>query len=140
VPTLLGRPEGGHIIFSLPATAFFADTDRCADSVLGRALLGFAEGLAAELLHTPLRVSIILADSPADDVFARALGSSPLYALSTEATEQRVTDTFAPWLDELARTPSDLAMPPMGPMGEVYRSARANPKEGQIASPGKLSE
>lgn len=126
VPALLGRPEGGHVIFSLPSAAFFADARHCADSVLGRALMGFAEGLAAELLPTPVGISIVLANGTADEPFARALRSSPLYAVSAKATEQRVADTFAPWLDELARTPSDLAMPPMGPMGDVYRSTGAD--------------
>lgn len=131
VPGLLTHPEGARVVFVLPLSAFFADDGQCADSVLGRALMGLAEGLRAELLPTAVRVSIVLTDGADDDAvltdrITEALLGAPLYAVSPAATEHRVGDVFAPWLDALSRTPSELGMPPMGPMGEVYQSAKGH--------------
>jgi hypothetical protein len=107
-------------------TALFADSARCADSVLGRSLVGLTEGLRAELLATGLPVTLVLTHEGEEEaVLAQrihdALRDGPLYALPSSATDERITSVFDPWLEALSRTPSDLALPPLGPMGEVYR-------------------
>jgi len=116
---------GAGLVVVMPLTALCADSRKCADSVLGRSLVGLVEGLRAELLAAGTKVSLVFAgeDEHADVVAARvrdAVREGPLHSLDASADEC-IRDAFGQWLDELARTPSDLALPPLGPMGEVYR-------------------
>lgn len=117
--------DGGGIAVVLSLSALRADSGKCADSVLGRSLVGLTEGLRAELLAAGTKVSLVFVGEDEDrDVVAErvrdALRDGPLHSLGASADEC-IKDAFGPWLDELARTPSDLALPPLGPMGEVYR-------------------
>lgn len=126
VPSRIASAGGSGIAVVLPATALFADSTRCADSVLGRSLVGLTEGLRAELLATGTAVSVVFTGEGEEEaVLARriqeALRDGPLYAFPASETDEHVTTVFGPWLEVLARTPSDLALPPLGPMGEVYR-------------------
>ncbi|PRY18316.1 SDR family NAD(P)-dependent oxidoreductase [Kineococcus rhizosphaerae] len=130
VPQLVERPEGGRVAIVLPVSALSADPGRCADSVSGRTVLGLAEGLRAELLGGGVLVSVVLAgDDEPDDALAdridRAVADGPMYSLPPSFTSARIDEIFAPWLDELSRTISDVALPPLGPQGEVYREAAA---------------
>ncbi|WP_211282544.1 SDR family oxidoreductase [Streptomyces griseorubiginosus] len=126
VPGRIASSGGGGIAVVLPTTALFADSARCADSVLGRSLVGLIEGLRAELLARRSAVTLVLTHEGEEEaVLAKrihdALRDGPLYALPSSATDERVASVFDPWLEALARTPSDVALPPLGPMGEVYR-------------------
>ncbi|MGI5132460.1 SDR family oxidoreductase [Pseudonocardia sp. CA-107938] len=114
----------------IPVEGLLADSARCADSVLGRSLVGLTEGLRAELLATQPKVTLVLTREGEEAAalgrrIRAALHVGPLYSLPDSVTEARVTRVFEPWLEELARTPSDSALPPLGPMGEVYRAAPA---------------
>lgn len=125
-PGRVASSGGAGVAVILPTTALFADSARCADSVLGRSLIGLTEGLRAELLATGLAVTLVLTHEDEEEaVLAKriheALGDGPLYALPSSATDERITSVFDPWLEALARTRSDLALPPLGPMGEAYR-------------------
>ncbi|CAM5602625.1 Dihydroanticapsin 7-dehydrogenase OS=Streptomyces griseorubiginosus OX=67304 GN=bacC_1 PE=3 SV=1 [Streptomyces griseorubiginosus] len=93
----------------LPTTALFADSARCADSVLGRSLVGLIEGLRAELLARRSAVTLVLTHEGEEEaVLAKrihdALRDGPLYALPSSATDERVASVFDPWLEALART------------------------------------
>jgi NADP-dependent 3-hydroxy acid dehydrogenase YdfG len=126
VPSRVASPEGGGVAVVLPMTALFADSERCANSVLGRSLLGLAEGLRAELLATQARVAVVFArDGEEPAALGRrireALRDAPLYSLPASVSGARIEGLFRPWLEALADTPSDLALPALGPMGEVYR-------------------
>jgi NAD(P)-dependent dehydrogenase (short-subunit alcohol dehydrogenase family) len=120
----------GGVAVVIPAEGLFADSARCADSVLGRSLVGLTEGLRAELLATQAKVTLVLTGEGEEAAalgrrIRAALHAGPLYSLPDSVTEERVTRVFEPWLEELARTPSDSALPQLGPMGEVYRAAPA---------------
>lgn len=120
-------PRGGSVIMAMPLTALFADQARMGDSVLGRSLVGLAEGLRAELLHTGVPVTILLTESAEDEgTLAHRIDdvieSGPLYALPASISRSDISDVFDTWLGALAETPSDLALPEMGPMGGVYRA------------------
>jgi len=127
VPGRVASSDGGGVAVVLPATALFADATRCGDSVVGRSLVGLAEGLRAELLVTGVKVSVVFAgeDEEQEVVAQRVIGAlrgGRLYALPASATGERITQLFGPWLDALARTPSDHSLPPLGPTGELYRN------------------
>jgi NAD(P)-dependent dehydrogenase (short-subunit alcohol dehydrogenase family) len=130
VPSRARSADGGGVAVVIPAEGLFADSARCADSVLGRSLAGLTEGLRAELLATQATVTLVLTGEGEEAAalgrrIRAALQVGPLYSLPDSVTEERVTRVFEPWLEELARTPSDSALPPLGPMGEVYRAAPA---------------
>jgi NADP-dependent 3-hydroxy acid dehydrogenase YdfG len=133
VPGRVAAVDGAGVAVVLPVTALFADGTRCADSVLGRSLVGLTEGLRAELLATGVPVTLVLTHEGEEDAalawrIHEAVREGPLYALPAAETEERVTSLFGTWLEALARTPSDLALPPLGPMGEVYRVLQQVPR------------
>ncbi|WPO86863.1 SDR family NAD(P)-dependent oxidoreductase [Herbiconiux sp. KACC 21604] len=127
VPTLLTREGGGRVVVVLPLASLIADPGRAADSVLGRSLIGLTEGLRAELLGTGVAACLVLT-GPDDDArsiaerIGEALETGAFYTLPPSTTAAHIAAVFDPWLEGLAATPSDLALPPLGPMGEVYRA------------------
>jgi NAD(P)-dependent dehydrogenase (short-subunit alcohol dehydrogenase family) len=126
VPRLVGGGHGGAVAVVLPSSGLISDARRAGESVLGRSLLGLFEGLRAELLPTDVRVSVVLSDEGETEAelvrrIEATLARMPLYALPGSVTRADIESAVGPWLDELARTPADLALPPAGPMGEVYR-------------------
>lgn len=127
VPQRSASTDGGGVAVVLPTTALFADSWRSADSVLGRSLMGLTEGLRAELLAAGANVTLVFTQEGEDEALlaqriGEALRDRPLYSLPDSETERRIANVFGPWLEALAGTPSDLALPPLGPMGEVYRT------------------
>ena len=127
VPGLLARAGESRVVMVMPSSALIADPKRAADSVLGRCLIGLAEGLRAELLRFDFPVSIVMTE-PEDDERSlaqrmdEALRSGSLYVLPPSISTDDISAIFDPWLDALADTPADLALPGLGPRGEVYRA------------------
>lgn len=128
VPNRLSFGQGGRLVAVLPSTALFADPARCADSVVGRSCLGLIEGLAAELRPGPTVVTIVFTEDDEDEAslglrIDSALHGAGLFSFPAGDYGSRVRALFLPWLDALSRTSSDTKLPPLGPMGEVYRRA-----------------
>ncbi|TWB46963.1 hypothetical protein [Nitrospirillum viridazoti] len=141
VPILAAQAGEGSVVVILPSAALFSDSSRCATSVLGRCLVGLAEALRAELLSTATRVSIVIADEREDEVclagrIEEALNQAPLYMLPASVTATHISAVFDPWLQALAGTASDHALPPLGPMGEVYRAELDRTGRTRTASTG----
>jgi hypothetical protein len=128
VPHRLSSGQGRKVVAVLPSIALFADPARCADSVVGRSCLGLIEGLAAELLPGPAVVTIVFTEDDEDEAslglrIDSALHEAALFSFPAGDYGSRVRALFQPWLDALSRMSSDMELPPLGPMGEVYSRA-----------------
>lgn len=97
-------------------------------SVLARAMIGLFESLRAELQHSPVNVSIVLASretflrnsAVVGEAAARAIEGRDLYSFAGERDPERISAYFGPLLAALAATSTGPPLPDIGPMGAIY--------------------
>lgn len=128
LPSMSERGCAGDVIAIIlsdgvtPAPAFGVS------SVLARAMMGLFESLRAELLCSPVNVSIVMASretflrnsAVVGEAALRAIERKDLYLFAGERDPEFISAYFEPLLATFGATSAGPPLPDIGPMGAIY--------------------